>query len=341
MSSHRFLIGLLLTSIAAWADPRPQLALQERTNGTDLLKAVEPVLPGARAAAARITDAKGRHVASAVWVGADGYFLTKASETPELEKGHIEWAQEQHADIREIHRLPALDLVLAQAVGVNGVTPARFDLASSKPGYGQWLASAVQGGREIRIGVISAQPRKIPGLGAAMGIRMGEQPAKGGVLITGIAEDSPAGAAGLREGDVLLMIQGQPATDVKTVHDLIKKQQPGDQLEVQYRRKDRTAKARVRLASRTKIMMNWDGEDFANGGISIRTDNYASVLQHDLPLSPLDMGGALFDLEGKALGINIARVDRVTTFALPASVFWKEIEPLIEADRHPPKALRP
>jgi S1-C subfamily serine protease len=97
----------------------------------------------------------------------------------------------------------------------------------------------------------------------------------------------------------------------------------------------------VRLASRSKILQNWEGEDFANGGISIRTDNFPQVIQHDIPLSPLDMGSPLLDLAGNPLGINIARVDRVTTFALPAEIFWKEIQPLIEADRHPPKALKP
>ena len=159
--------------------------------------------------------------------------------------------------------------------------------------------------------------------------------------IIGLAEESPAVAAGLRVGDILTALDGKPATGMEQVSNLIKSYQPGDFMEVKYSRDGKPRTTRVRLASRMKIVMNWEGEDFANGGISLRTDNFARVIQHDLPLTPLDMGGPLFDLEGRALGINIARVDRVTTFALPASVFWKEIEPLIEADRYPPKALKP
>ena len=51
------------------------------------------------------------------------------------------------------------------------------------------------------------------------------------------------------------------------------------------------------------------------------------------------MGGPLATLEGKVVGINIARVDRVTTFALPVEAFWTEAQLWIKADRHPPKAV--
>ena len=47
------------------------------------------------------------------------------------------------------------------------------------------------------------------------------------------------------------------------------------------------------------------------------------VIQHELPLTPQAMGGPLVNLQGKAMGINIARADRVTTFTLPATVAIK------------------
>jgi serine protease Do len=348
MTKVKLRMGVSLATILvfifgfAHADTRPTLPQAERTNGGQILGGVETTLPGARAAVAQIKDAKGKALSTAVWVAQDGYFLTKASEVPEIEKQRIHWATDQNAAIREIRRLNAHDLILAQAVGVSGVKPAKFSSGTIQTAYGQWLAAPVKGGNEIRIGVISAQPRKIQGFGAAMGIRMDEQPSRiPGVRITGLAEESPAAAAGLKAGDLITALDGKAATDMKQVSDLIKSYQPGDFMEVKYSREGKPYTTRVRLASRMKIMMNWDGEDFANGGISLRTDNYALIIQHDLPLTPLDMGGPLFDLEGRAIGINIARVDRVTTFALPASVFWKGIEPLIEADRHPPKALRP
>ena len=57
-----------------------------------------------------------------------------------------------------------------------------------------------------------------------------------------------------------------------------------------------------------------------SGPVSKRKDNFPLIIQHDLPLPKEAMGGPLFDLEGKCIGINIARVDRVTVFSLPASI---------------------
>lgn len=324
------------------AEPRAPLTPAERTNGSQTLAAVDAISLHAKASVALIYNEKGRITTTATWVGSDGYFLTKASDAPMLGQATIRWGNKQSAPIREIYRAPAHDLVLAQAVSVSGVKPVTFDIKPRPIAYGQWLTSPVKGGKEIKIGVMSAQRRTIKGEGAAMGVRMDEKTNKGGgVRIVGIAEDSPAAAAGLRYDDVLIELAGEPLNEFKRVHEIIRNRQPGEQIEVKYRRENKILSAQVRLASRTKILQNWEGEDFANGGISIRTDNFSQVIQHDLPMHPLDMGSPLLDLEGHAIGINIARVDRVTTFALPAEIFWKEIQPILEADRHPPKALKP
>ena len=37
------------------------------------------------------------------------------------------------------------------------------------------------------------------------------------------------------------------------------------------------------------------------------------------------MGGAVYDLQGRAVALNIARVDRVTNYALPVEVFLREV----------------
>ena len=63
-----------------------------------------------------------------------------------------------------------------------------------------------------------------------------------------------------------------------------------------------------------------------SGPVSKRKDNFASILQHDLPLSKEMMGGGLFDLDGNCLGINIARVDRVTSYSLPVSVVMSVLD---------------
>ncbi len=53
---------------------------------------------------------------------------------------------------------------------------------------------------------------------------------------------------------------------------------------------------------------------------SRRRDGFPGVFPHDADLSPDDCGGPLFDLEGRFLGMNIARHSRTRSFALPASL---------------------
>ncbi|MBB5032693.1 S1C family serine protease [Prosthecobacter vanneervenii] len=333
---------LLLLNPLLHADPsRPTLPPEDRTNGKHTLAAIENLKPHTVGCAARVESLLGRTIGTATIVGNDGYVLMKASEVPDLEKTRIKFSDGRKADLREVHREPRLDLVLAQAVGITGLHPASLEAAARTLPLGQWLCSVAHAGTETRLGIVSARTRRIRGEGAAMGIRMEEKPAKAGkgVRIVGVASDSPAEAAGLKEGDVLLSIAGENASDFQRVHDIIKQRQPGETLELRIQREKQEETCRVRLASRTKVLDNWNGEDFANGGVSLRNDNFPEVLQHDIPLLPTDMGGPVATLEGKIVGINIARVDRVTTFALPVEVFWPETQQWIHADRHPPKAV--
>lgn len=323
------------------AEPRAPLTPVQRTNGAETLAAIDLVQLQVTAASVRIVDKLGKLVVTGTWVGSDGYVLTKASEVPHLEECEAQWGNGRKARLREVRREPSMDLALAQAVGVKDVLAAKFQPATELT-YAQWLAAVAEGAKEVRIGVLSAQRRRIEGFGAAIGVRMDDKNpviGKKGVRILGVAEDSPAAVAGLRSDDILLELAGEPIVQYRRVHEIVSKCQPGEEIEVRYLRSNQEAKVRVRLASRTKVLANWDGEDFANGGVSIRTDNFPQVLQHDLPLLPSDMGGLLMDLEGHAVGLNIARVDRVTTFALPTEVFWPAVQKWIAVDRHPPKAL--
>jgi len=53
-------------------------------------------------------------------------------------------------------------------------------------------------------------------------------------------------------------------------------------------------------------------------------------------IKPSDCGGPLVDLDGKILGINIARAGRVETWALPAEVVTPILKELIDGKFPPP-----
>src|SRR5690606_17538087 len=56
------------------------------------------------------------------------------------------------------------------------------------------------------------------------------------------------------------------------------------------------------------------------GPLSERRTGFPLALQHDTVLTPQECGGPLVDLDGRCVGINIARAGRVNSYALPASV---------------------
>lgn len=166
-----------------------------------------------------------------------------------------------------------------------------------------------------------------------MGIRMRDDLQQKAVRIIELSADGPARAAGLEEGDLLVALEDEPTSSADRLMSILRRHQPGDEVEVAFRRGEQPRQCKVRLASLAQVVSNFDGEDYGNGGVSIRTDGFSMALQLAIPLSPQDMGGALFDLEGRAVGINIARADRVTTFALPMEVFWAKTQEWIRKDR--------
>ena len=68
----------------------------------------------------------------------------------------------------------------------------------------------------------------------------------------------------------------------------------------------------------------------ARGGeLSDRRTNFPSALTHDGVVWAKDIGGTVVNLNGEAVGLNIARYGRTATYALPADHAKKLIEELM------------
>lgn len=285
----------------------------------------------------RIENSSHEPVAAGLLLSADGYFISKASELPRWEGLKFYAPDGKPAAAREIRREPRLDVVLGQLQHTKPPASPRFG-DSRIIAIGQWLAAGRGAGREVKFGVMSAKRRPVGSRGVGIGIRMNDESDGRGVVILDVGADSPAEAAGLQKDDRIVRADGIEVTGPKQFRDMVSKCQPGDAIDLVCQRDGGEVKIQVRLTSMSKIQSNFTGEDFANGGTSIRTDDFPEVIQHDIPLDPADMGGPLCNLLGQVIGINIARVDRVTTFALPVERFMPEVTKWIEQDRHPPKA---
>ena len=63
---------------------------------------------------------------------------------------------------------------------------------------------------------------------------------------------------------------------------------------------------------------------------SVRRDDFELVIQHDTVLEPAQCGGPLVNLQGEAIGLNIAREGRIASYALPAELVMRLIDDMKE-----------
>lgn len=324
---------LALTSSAlSFAQEAEPLAADQQTNGARTLDAVSLIQGTTRPSIVQIVDEKGETAQLGVVVSHDGYVVTKASEVPGFDLVFA-WSDGTQSAAAVVLVDRGLDLLLAKADRTDTVpiTPA----SSIDCERGEWVVAFTKPmlrAMALRLGNISASRRRIEGHGAALGIRMSNT-ATEGVRVVSVASESPAAAAGIKNDDVVIALDDQPVIDSSSLSLVMGTMQPGEQVKLRIRRGPEEHDCSVRLASRSKVVSNWDGEDYANGGVSLRTDSFPDVLQHQIPLTPHDMGGPLINLDGRTIGLNIARVDRVSTFALPIETFWNKVQQWIIADR--------
>ena len=70
-----------------------------------------------------------------------------------------------------------------------------------------------------------------------------------------------------------------------------------------------------------------------SGDVSVRRSGFPRVLQHDTQGSSRTVGGPLLDLDGKCIGMNIARANRAESFAIPVEELREVGQRLIDRAR--------
>jgi len=142
-----------------------------------------------------------------------------------------------------------------------------------------------------------------------------------------IIDGSAAANAGLQVGDVIASVNGQAIDHPQTVSATIRNMIPGDRISLVIKRRGQSLSLPAVLgdANRTGNMEQVELMESLGGPLSTRRTGFPYVLEHDTVLRPKDCGGPLVDLDGNAVGINIARASRVSSYALPATA----IQPIL------------
>ncbi|MFP6899377.1 MAG: PDZ domain-containing protein, partial [Opitutales bacterium] len=189
------------------------------------------------------------------------------------------------------------------------------------PKEGSWLVSADPALKKLKVGVVGAKSRQIDRIGGVIGVILGSDGEEvGGVMIERVMERSAGAAAGLKKGDVVTSVEGTKVTSKEKVIELVGANDPGEVVAIKVKRGEDSLSFRVTLGHRSVTFEMFDRNARMSGPVSKRKDNFPMIIQHDVSLPPGAMGGPVMDLNGKVIGVNVARVDRVTTFALPAKL---------------------
>jgi serine protease Do len=265
----------------------------------------------------------GQPIAMGAIVRDDGFVVTKASE---LAGDLLECRLYDGTRVKASRRAVRSDLDLALLKIERTRLPVVDWTGSTVPVIGSWTASTDVRAMPMSIGVISVAPRPIQPERAVMGISFdwtGE-----GNLITKVLPGSGADQAGMLEGDLLLKIDGITLTSRQHLLERVASMKAGQWVEVEFQRSETVDQVRVRLMDLSSNLLD-PAEMEVNGKVSARASGFPSVFQHDTVLSPNQCGGPLVDLEGKAVGLNIARAGRVCSYALPADIVLAAVDQML------------
>lgn len=282
---------------------------------TKVLAAFQPAIAQATKSTVQVFS-DGKRTALGSVVDKDGYVLTKASEL----RGKLE------CQLIDGRRAPAKLVGIERKLDVAMLKVDWKDLQPIQWGdeknvdRGSWMVTPGLDKYPIGVGVVSAAARMIPRANGALGIQM--QEASGGAGIERIFPKSPAEKAGLQPGDVVVRVGDKEVKNLAELRETIFSYEPGDEVTLTVNRGSEQFEAKITLGN-FQQMIQGERAEFQNslgGELSRRRAGFPLVLQHDTVLKPQDCGGPLCDIEGKVVGVNIARAGRVETYALAASV---------------------
>jgi serine protease Do len=152
---------------------------------------------------------------------------------------------------------------------------------------------------------------------------VGVKPEKESLRIESVAPNSPASKAGLKVGDSIVTIDGTAVRSEEELQKMVQSHLEGDQLKIDVERGDASLTVLARLEDATQLApmpgAREQAMDSITASLSKRRWNFANGIQHDCAISAKNVGGPLVSLDGRVMGINIARAGRIQSYAIPIS----------------------
>ena len=265
-----------------------------------------------------------KKIALGTIVDSRGLLLTKASASVGAKYGINASGEKFSVRIRK--RDENTDLALLQIVDSYRSWPTvEWSRENNRTAEGCWVITPDKNLQHLHLSMLSGMVREVPREGGVMGIIFADNE-NPNVSIIDVLPQSAGDRGGLQVGDIIISLDGRRISEGQMVHNLLRNKDPGDLMILKIKRRGVQLEKRITLGHRSVTFDLFNRNLLMSGSVSKRKDNFPKIIQHDAPLPYFAMGGGMFSPMGQCLGINIARVDRVTTYAIPFS----EINPLLE-----------
>lgn len=290
-------------------------------------KALEPVVTEAAKSTVEIWSrdrGKPRRLAYGTVVSDGTEILTKWSEIERFTDslfvtGHQgEGAQAEVSGVFTDEDLALLSITTQDVVS-EALVPVKFHVEDLP--LGRFLTATRPDAKPGAFGVVAVLERNLResdkahlGIMADIGYR-GE-----GVKIANVQPEYGAAEAGLRSGDVILSVNDRDISGLQELKNALNNKKPGDTVTLRIETAGKERKIEVLLSNRPVLGQFAGGRlnamERMGGEPSRIRDGFSRVVQSDMKIKADQIGGPVVDLQGRVVGITMARADRTRTYIM-------------------------
>ncbi|MFU8893755.1 MAG: PDZ domain-containing protein [Luteolibacter sp.] len=284
-------------------------------------RAIEPVLADAAQSTVRVWSGT-RRLAYGTVIGDGSLVLTKWSELMRSRGDlRIEAAGRELRAVRTLGVYPDHDLAVLK---VDGEPLQAVQFTDAEPGLGHFLAAPQPDGRLAAFGVVAVPSRNLkPSDQAFLGVTADPSHDAAGVKIDVVMDDSPAAKAGVMKGDILLSVDGREVNGLFELRNSLNGVPPGSMLPLVLQRAGEMLIRDVEVGGRPQLPRfpgaRLQQMERMGGPISRVRDEFPSAIESDMRPLPNQVGGPVVDLQGRVIGITLARAGRTRSYVMPAS----------------------
>lgn len=271
---------------------------------------------------------RGRQIVSGTIVTSDGLIVTKSSELMSR-NFEVELPNGDRVPGRVVKRIPENDLLFVKVDShfppVNFDHPPETAKEISAMPLGSLVVAVGYQGKPVAMGVRSVQVRNLSEAGyAVLGVHLGTE--QDDLSIKRFTRGSAARKSGMRRGDRIVKINQETIENLDQLRAKLHSLTPNTRVPIEFEREGRVAATLVKLGS-SIARADQAAAGYPQGGrLSRKRLEFTDALQTDTPFAPKDTGTPLVDLQGRVLGLNIARAGRIKSYTLPGKTIMDAIK---------------